>query len=145
MTQSHADAPLILRPDEIDVIDRGAGVRTTPLVGRWNTNEALLTTGLTSFTPGTAIPLHSHNVEETVMVLEGEATVVIGDASHDLAAGDVTWVPAGVPHYFKSRGDGPLRIYWVYAGREVTRTLTATGETFEHLSERDLNVGKSTS
>jgi HTH-type transcriptional repressor of puuD len=25
----------------------------------------------------------------------------------------------------------------VYGGREVTRTICATGETFEHLSERD--------
>ena len=30
-----------------------------------------------------------------------------------------------------------MRIYWVYGGRDVTRTITATGETFEHLSESD--------
>jgi LDH2 family malate/lactate/ureidoglycolate dehydrogenase len=28
-------------------------------------------------------------------------------------------------------------ILWVYGGREVTRTIVATGETFEHLSEAD--------
>ena len=28
-------------------------------------------------------------------------------------------------------------IYWVYGGRHVTRTITATGETFEHLSASD--------
>jgi HTH-type transcriptional repressor of puuD len=52
-------------------------------------------------------------------------------------AGEATWVPAGVPHRFLNRGDSPMRIYWVYGGREVTRTITATGETFEHLSEND--------
>jgi hypothetical protein len=46
-------------------------------------------------------------------------------------------VPAGIPHRFLNRGDGPMRIYWVYGGRDVTRTITATGETFEHLSESD--------
>ena len=30
-----------------------------------------------------------------------------------------------------------MTIYWVYGGRDVTRTITATGETFEHLSESD--------
>ena len=25
-----------------------------------------------------------------------------------------------------------MRIYWVYGGRDVTRTIIATGETFEH-------------
>lgn len=30
-----------------------------------------------------------------------------------------------------------MRIYWVYGGRDVTRTITATGEPFEHLSTKD--------
>ena len=34
-----------------------------------------------------------------------------------------------------------MRIYWVYGGRDVTRTITATGETFEHLSESDRRAG----
>jgi mannose-6-phosphate isomerase-like protein (cupin superfamily) len=51
--------------------------------------------------------------------------------------GDVTWAPAGVPHRFANRGQGPMRIYWVYGGRDVTRTNCATGVTVEHLSEQD--------
>jgi LDH2 family malate/lactate/ureidoglycolate dehydrogenase len=43
----------------------------------------------------------------------------------------------GIPHRFFNRGQDVLRIYWVYGGRDVTRTITATGETFEHLSEHD--------
>jgi HTH-type transcriptional regulator, repressor for puuD len=46
-------------------------------------------------------------------------------------------VPAGTPHCFRNRGEGSMTIYWVYGGRDVTRTITATGETFEHLSESD--------
>jgi quercetin dioxygenase-like cupin family protein len=132
--------PLILHTHDIPVIDRGAGVKTTPLVGKWNTPGHGLTTGMTRFEPGTAIPLHTHNVEETVMLLEGEATVVVGDATYELTAGEVTWVPADVPHFFKNRGTGTMRIYWVYLGQEVTRTIVATGETFEHLSEADRNL-----
>ncbi|MPZ48987.1 MAG: cupin domain-containing protein [Dehalococcoidia bacterium] len=139
MSEQH-ETPLILRVKEIPVIDRGAGVKTTPLVGKWNTPGHSLTTGMTRFEPGTAIPLHTHNVEETVMLLEGSATVVVGDQSYELEAGEVTWVPADVPHYFKNRGPGLMRIYWVYLGQEVTRTIIATGETFEHLSEADRNL-----
>jgi 3-isopropylmalate dehydrogenase len=130
-------APLVLRPGEIAPFDRGTGVRTLPYVGKWNAEANQVTTGVTEFPAGAGIPLHTHNVEESVLILEGLATAVIGDDSFDLEPGDATWAPAGVPHRFANRGEGPMRIYWVYGGREVTRTICATGETFEHLSERD--------
>ena len=128
---------MVLRAGELQPFDRGAGVATLPYVGKWNAQGNLVTTGITVFAPGTAIPLHTHNVEESVFVLDGQATAVVGGDSFDLEPGDATWVPAGVPHRFANRGQGPMRIYWVYGGREVTRTLVATGETFEHLSEAD--------
>jgi len=112
-------------------------VVTIPYVGKWNCAANLVTTGQTQFAPGTGLPLHSHNVEESVLILEGEAVAEIGDESVDLVAGQATWVPAGIPHRFYNRGTTTMRIYWVYGGRDVTRTITATGETFEHLSEHD--------
>jgi HTH-type transcriptional regulator, repressor for puuD len=135
-------APQVLHPADIEPFDRGTGVKTLPLIGKWNTQGNKVTTGITIFGPGTQIPLHTHNVEETVMVLEGEATAVVGDDRFDLVAEDVTWVPSGVPHCFINRGQGVMRIYWVYGGRDVTRTICATGETFEHLSEKDRGATK---
>jgi 3-isopropylmalate dehydrogenase len=130
-------APLVLRQAEIEPFDRGTGVRTLPYVGKWNAEGNKVTTGVTEFPVGAGIPLHTHNVEESVLVLEGQATAVIGEDSFDLEPGDATWAPAGMPHRFANRGQGLMRIYWVYGGREVTRTICATGETFEHLSEQD--------
>lgn len=137
-TTRHPAAPsLLVRPGEVEPFDRGNGVVTLPYVSRWNCETNRVTTGQTQFAVGTGLPLHSHNVEESVLVLEGEATAEIGDERFDLVAGDATWVPAGIPHRFVNRGAGTMRIYWVYGGRDVTRTMTATGETFEHLSEGD--------
>ena len=130
-----AEQSLVLHPDTIEPFDRGNGVRTLPYVGRWNAESNRVTTGVTEFAPGTGIPLHTHNVEESVLILEGEATATIGDEEYALVAGDATWVPADIPHRFVNRGNGRMRIYWVYGGRDVTRTVVATGETFEHLSE----------
>ena len=128
---------LLIRPDQVVPFDRGNGVVTIPYVGRWNAEDNRITTGQTVFAPGTGLPVHSHNVEESVMILAGDAIAEIDGERFDLVAGEATWVPAGVPHRFLNRGDSPMRIYWVYGGREVTRTITATGETFEHLSEND--------
>ena len=84
---SSTDACLLLHPNEIGSIDRGAGVKTTPLVGKWNCEHNAVTTGITTFESGKGIPLHYHNVEETVMVLEGVATVIMGDDSFEAKAG----------------------------------------------------------
>jgi HTH-type transcriptional regulator, repressor for puuD len=128
---------LFLDPARITAFDRGNGVVTIPYVGRWNNEANLVTTGQTVFGVGTGLAMHSHNVEESVLVLEGLATACIGDDVLDLVPGQATWVPAGLPHRFHNRGDTPMAIYWVYGGRYVTRTMTDTGETFEHLSEDD--------
>lgn len=128
---------LLIDPAAVTPFDRGNGVVTIPYVGKWNCATNLVTTGQTQFAPGTGLPLHSHNVEESVLILAGEAVAEIGDESFDLVAGQATWVPAGVPHRFYNRGETTMRIYWVYGGRDVTRTITATGQTFEHLSDAD--------
>lgn len=138
MSRPHPQAPaLLVDPARMGRIDRGNGVVTTPYVGKWNCDTSTITTGQTEFAVGTGLPLHSHNVEESVVVLEGLATVQVGEETFALVAGEATWVPAGVPHRFLNRGDSPMRIYWVYGGRDVTRTMTATGETVEHLSAED--------
>jgi HTH-type transcriptional repressor of puuD len=85
-----AEQSLVLHPDTIEPFDRGNGVRTLPYVGRWNAESNRVTTGVTEFAPGTGIPLHTHNVEESVLILEGEATATIGDEEH-------AWSPATPP------------------------------------------------
>jgi HTH-type transcriptional repressor of puuD len=138
MTRPHPPLPnLLIDPAGVQPFDRGNGVVTIPYVGKWNCETNAVTTGQTQFAVGTGLPLHSHNVEESVLILEGLATAQVGDNTFDLVPGEATWVPAGTPHRFVNRGDSRMSIYWVYGGRDVTRTITATGETFEHLSADD--------
>lgn len=136
-TTGTAPAHLLVDPADVEPFDRGNGVTTVPYVGVWNCRANRITTGQTHFEAGTGLELHSHNVEESVLVLEGAATAQVGEQTFELGADQATWVAAGVPHRFENRGAGVLRIYWVYGGRDVTRTTTATGETFQHLSARD--------
>ena len=127
----------ILRIDSLPVVDRGDGIRTTPLVTK-ELGAKHLTTGITRFPVGAKVPMHSHNCDEQVTILEGEAEAELDGRRHRLHAHDTTLIPANKPHRFVNVGTTPLAILWIYASSEVTRTFAGTGETVAHLSERDL-------
>lgn len=61
--------------------------------------------------PGIATPLHRHHHEaEAFFLLEGRMTYRAGDDTHELAEGFFIYLPRGVPHAFRIRGDRPARI-----------------------------------
>ena len=121
--------PVILRPAEIPARDRGGGARTIPLVTR-GVGATGFINGITIFDPGASVPLHSHNCEESVMVLEGRAIVEIYGTEYEVGTQDVTFLPANVPHRFRNASaTEPMRILWTYASIDATRTIVATGDT----------------
>lgn len=121
--------PVIFRPAERPVVRRGGNVTTIPLVTRACGSTGLIN-GITVIGPGEAIPLHFHNCEESVMVLDGEAIVEIDGERHRMGRDDTTWVPADLPHRFINASETEtLRIFWIYARIDATRTNAATGET----------------
>ncbi|MFI7609920.1 cupin domain-containing protein [Nonomuraea terrae] len=118
----------IFRPDELPAKDRGAGARTVPLVTSARGATTFLN-GITSFEPGAVIGHHTHNVAESVIVVQGDAVVDIDGVRTPLRTFDTTFVPANVPHHFENAsGTAPMKIFWTYASVEATRTLVESGE-----------------
>ncbi|HUU13760.1 MAG TPA: cupin domain-containing protein [Terriglobia bacterium] len=52
---------------------------------------------------GGGVPTHTNKVEHEQFVLRGRAEVGIGNKVYDVQSGDVVYIPAGVPHYYKVR------------------------------------------
>lgn len=118
----------VFRPDAIGAHDRGGGARTTPLVAP--PADAGFINGITEFQGGAAIPFHSHNCAESVMLLSGSAMLDIDGQSIELRPLDTTFITPDVPHRFRNLSDSePMKILWIYARADATRTLVETGET----------------
>ena len=119
----------LLRPANCVTHERGGGARTTPLV-RAGIGATAFINGITSFDAGTAIPFHSHNCEESVMLLDGDAVMDIDGQTIELQPFDTTFIPANMPHRFRNMSaEKPMRIFWTYARLDATRTLLNTGAT----------------
>ncbi|NPA05811.1 MAG: cupin domain-containing protein [Chloroflexi bacterium] len=55
--------------------------------------------------PGGWMPQHTNQVEHEQYVLQGRARIAIGDTVYDVGPGDVVFIPAGVPHWYKNVGE----------------------------------------
>jgi len=64
--------------------------------------------------PGRGAPLHFHEYDEIVLVLEGESRFVIGDTVRDAHPGDILVVKARTPHGFINAGTGILKQYDIH-------------------------------
>lgn len=121
--------------DTQEVVARGDGITSVRLTPEPLEGQGFVM-GVTSFPPGTSIPLHSHNTIEQVTVIEGEGVAVVDGVERPARPYDTTQIPPGEDHRFINTGDSLMRILWVYGSTHVTRTFAETGETVEQFAPR---------
>jgi quercetin dioxygenase-like cupin family protein len=83
------------------------------------------------FPPDSGPPLHVHEREdEAFYVLEGGLSVRMGDEEFEAAAGSFVFQPRGIPHTFRSSGDGARVLLLVVPSgfEDYFRTLSRPAE-----------------
>lgn len=126
---------VIFRPSRLIPRERRNGARTISLVTSGAGSTSLLN-GITELDPGGSIEPHSHNCEESVIVIAGVVVARIDGIDHVLGPADTTFIPAGLPHCFRNHsGRERARIFWTYTSVDATRRLVADGS--EHRIDQE--------
>jgi 2-keto-3-deoxy-L-rhamnonate aldolase RhmA/quercetin dioxygenase-like cupin family protein len=75
------------------------------------------------FWPGGRLPAHVHDFDESICIVDGDATCVVEGRRY--AMNDLTTAlqPRGRVHYFINESDQPMTMLWVYAGPSPERIV----------------------
>ncbi len=68
--------------------------------------------------PDGYMPMHTNTVEHEQLVLGGKATVVIGDKTFEVKKNDIVFIPAKMPHSYKTIGNEPFEFLCVVPNKE---------------------------
>lgn len=130
-----------LKYKDLPQVVRGHGIVNQPIASK-SVGAKSLHSGITHMPPRTAVPIHSHNAEEQVTVLEGTMKIIL-DGNREVFCGqyDSTFISAGVTHELINDTDEPVLAMVIYGSSNVNRTFTKTGEIVDVGSEDDKFTG----
>ena len=74
---------------------------------------------------GGGMPLHTNAVEHEQYVVSGRARIGIGDEVYEVQAGDVVFIPAGVPHWYECISEEPFQFLCIVPNQPDKITILA--------------------
>ena len=74
---------------------------------------------LEQIAPGDRIPLHRHDVDEAIIIVEGRGTYHLNGEDQPIHAGDVVFVPAGTVHGTVNDSTVPLHLHAFFPATRV--------------------------
>ena len=87
---------------------------TFPMLGAHGTKDSA--TVYFEIEPGDNLGMHTDSAEEMLLILEGEARVIVGDEACDASQHSIALVPVMVPHDIINTGKSKLRVLGFFGG-----------------------------
>jgi len=75
--------------------------------------------------PGGGMPEHTNTVEHEQYVLRGHANIGIGKEEFEVNAGDIVFIPQGVPHWYQNIGEENFEFLCIIPNQPDVITLIA--------------------
>jgi len=116
------DPEHISRFDKMEKYELAEGTQFSDLfAGRYG--SVGICGGYGRFQPGTSLPCHIHDYDESITIVEGSAICEVAGQRYQLSGCDTAFIPQGKPHRFLNESQAPMAMIWVYAGSEPSRSI----------------------
>ena len=69
--------------------------------------------------PGERIPLHTHPIDEVIVIDEGRAAVRLGDETRKVGPGTVVFIPANTAHGTTNETAEPIRLHVMFPSERI--------------------------
>ena len=109
----------IVRRDDRQILVRGPGLPTLQRLVDRASGSTAVTVLINTFTSGEAVPEHTHEVEEVLLVTVGECTVTMDGRPEVARAGDAVIINPGTSHAISHNYDQPCTVIAVLASPDA--------------------------
>jgi quercetin dioxygenase-like cupin family protein len=109
----HADLPIIPSPSGLPsqhIVTEAVGATSIFLGQQW-------------LKPGDRVLLHTHPVEETIMILRGTGEATLGEVTVPIGAGVSLFFPPGLVHGFRNTGTDELHVVIIFPVPHFAETV----------------------
>ncbi|MBC2606758.1 cupin domain-containing protein [Pelagicoccus albus] len=109
----------------LEVVAAGEGTSRSVLIGPTDAPNFALRKFVME--PGGGMPAHTNTVEHEQYILKGGAEVGIGEKVFSVREGDVVFIPAGVPHWYKADAQTGFEFLCIVPNKDDRIELVDTG------------------
>jgi len=109
----------IVRREDRPVLMRGARLPTLQRLVDRTSGSTAVTVLINVFTSDEAVPEHTHEVEEILLVTAGECVVTVDGRPETARAGDAVIVAPGTRHAIGHDSDQPCHVIAILASPDV--------------------------
>ena len=109
----------IVRRDDRPVLMRGRRLPTLQRLVDRASGSAAVTILINTFTGGEAVPEHTHEVEEVLLVTAGECTVTVDGRPEAARTGDAVIIQPGISHAISHTSDELCEVIAVLASPDA--------------------------
>jgi len=109
----------IVRRDDRPVLVRGPRLPTLQRLVDRTSGSSAVTVFINTFTGDEAVPEHTHEVEEVLLVTAGECTVTVDGRPEAARTGDAVIIEPGANHAISHNSDGLCEVIAVLASPDA--------------------------